>query len=142
MPYEESGANEGVSVPPRRDIPHYHGDGVRVIFVVGAVVLIVAQSTGAVLPLSTFEAVVCAIFLVIAAGITNPAQHGIHWMNAFIALVGTLLFGTSAINHYRAGLSIFDPSFVYIEALALLSLFALYFTTRTIRGINQRSDLS
>lgn len=128
-------------VPPRRTIPHYHGDGVRVIFVVSAVVLIVARSTGADIPLSTTGAVIAAIFLVIAAGITNPAQHGIHWMNAFVAIVGTLLFGTSAIDHYRAGLSIFDPSFAYIETLALLSLFALYFITRTIRGTIQRPEL-
>lgn len=140
MTFEGNGGGE--SVPPRRDIPHYHGDGVRVIFMAGAVVLIVAQSTGADIPLSTSEAVIAAVLLVIAAGITNPAQHGIHWMNAFIAIAGTLLFGTTAIDHYRAGLSIFDPSFVYIEALALLSLFALYFTTRTIRGTLQRPDFS
>jgi hypothetical protein len=47
----------------------------------------------------------------------------------------------TAVNHYRAGTSIFDPSFIYIEALALLSLVALYFTTRTIRGDIQRPTL-
>lgn len=139
MTYEE---NEGSAVPPRRTIPHYHGDGVQIIFVIGAVVLIVAQSTGAVLPLSTGISVIIAILLVIMAGITNPAQYGIHWMNAGIAILGTLVFGTSAINHYRARLDLFDPSFVYIETIALLSLFALYFTTRTIRGMLQRPNLS
>ncbi len=128
------GNSEGEGVPPRHEIPHYHGDGVRVIFVVGAVVLIVAQSTGAELPLSTVGAVISAVLLVIAAGITNPAQQSIHWVNAFLAIVGTLLFGTTAINHYRSGTSIFDPSFIYVEALALLSLMALYLTTKTIRG--------
>jgi hypothetical protein len=81
-----------------------------------------------------------AVLLVITAGITNPAEGWIHWMNAFIAVFGTLLFGTTAVGHYRAGTSIFDASFLYIEALALLSLIALYFTTRTIRGFNQRSE--
>lgn len=114
----------------------------QIIFVIGAVVLIVAQSTGAVLPLSTGVSVIIAILLVIMAGITNPAQYGIHWMNAGIAILGTLVFGTSAINHYRARLDLFDPSFVYIETIALLSLFALYFTTRTIRGMLQRPNLS
>lgn len=131
----------GEIVPPRREIPHYHGDGVRVLFVVAAVVLIVAQSTGAELPLSTLGTVVSAVMLVIAAGITNPMQYGIHWANALIAIVGTLLFGTTAVDNYRAGMSLFDPSFVYVEALALLSLIALYFTTATIRGIMQRPDI-
>ncbi|MHB0865832.1 MAG: hypothetical protein ACYC1Y_02940 [Minisyncoccota bacterium] len=128
-------------VPQHRRILHYHGDEERILFFVGAIVLIVAQSTGANLPLSTTGSVVAAILLVIAAGITNPAQTWIHWLNAFLAIAGTLLFGTTAIEHYRAGMSVFDPSFTYIEALALLSLVALYFTTRTIRGRIQRTKL-
>lgn len=139
MTYEGNGS---MNVPPRRHIPHYHGDAVRMLFVVGAVVLIIAQSTGAVLPLSTGGTIITAILLVIMAGITNPAQYLIHWMNAGIVIMGTLVFGTAAINHYRAGSNIFDPSFVYIETIALLSLFALYFTTRTIRGLLQRPSHS
>jgi len=124
----------------RRNMPYYYGDAVRALFVLSALVLFVAQSAGAELPLSSTGAVVSAIVLVIAAGITNPAQSGIHWLNAFIALFGTLLFGSTAVDHYRVGRNILDPSFVYIEALALLSLVALYLTTRTIRGIIQRPE--
>ena len=133
MTYEGNG---GTSVPPERIVPHYHGDEVRVIFVISAVLLIVAQSTGADLPLSTFSTVVSAVVLVVAAGITNPAQFWIHWTNAFIAAYGTILFGMTAIDNYRAGVSIFDTSFVYVEMLAILSLIALYFTTRTVRGLH------
>ncbi len=111
-------------------------------FFISAIVLIVAQSTGAELPLSTFPTVVLAVVLVVVAGVTNPTQSGIHWLNALIAIAGTLLFGTSAIDHYRAGRSVFDSSFAYIEALALLSLIALYFAVRTIRGFHLRSRLS
>ena len=141
MTYEGNG-DGGASVPPYREIPHYHGDSVRILFVVAAVVLIVAQSTGADLPLSTFGAVFSAVALVVAAGITNPAHFWIHWLNALLAITGTLLFGTTAIDHYRAGLKVFDTSFVYTETLALLSLIALYFTVRTIRGIHMRRKLS
>lgn len=131
-----------ISVPPLHEIPHYHGDSVRVLFVVSAVILIVAKSTGADIPLSTFGTVTAAVILVIAAGITNPAQFGIHWLNAFLAVVGTILFGMTAVEHYRAGISIFDSSFVYVEALALLSLLALYFTARTVRGLHMRPNYS
>lgn len=124
-----------------RDIPHYHGDGVRILFVVGAMILIVAQSTGASLPLSSFGTVLAAVFLVIAAGITNPMQYEIHWVNALLSIAGTVLFGTTAVESYRTGINVFDSSFLYVEALALISLLALYFTTRTIRGIIQRADL-
>lgn len=134
MVYEGNGDDTGERIPPKRTNRHYHGDNVRMLFFVGAIVLIVAQSTGADLPFSTFGSIVAAVILVIAAGITNPSQKGIHWFNAFLAIFGTLVFGTAAVNHYRAGLSFFDPSFTYTEALALLSLVALYFTTRTIRA--------
>ena len=140
MTFEGNG--DGETIPHRRRLLHYHGDEVRVIFLAGAVVLTVAQSTGANLPLSTLGAVASAVVLVIAAGITNPAQSGIHWLNALLAISGTVLFGSTAVEHYRSGISILDPSFTYTEALALLSLLALYFTTRTIRGYLQRSSLS
>lgn len=141
MTYEGNG-NGGESVPRRREILHYHGDAVRVLFVVSAVVLIVAKSIGVDLPLSTFATVASAVLLVVAAGITNPAQFWIHWVNAFFAVYGTILFGMTAVEHYRAGTSIFDFSFIYVEALALLSLTALYFTTRTVRGLHMKEEYS
>lgn len=131
----------GEHVPRRHKLWHYHGDEVRVIFVVAAVVLIIAQSTGADLPMTTTGAVGSAMLLVIAAGITNPLQKWIHWLNAALAIGGSLLFGTTAVNYYRTGMSTFSPSFTYTEALALLSLVALYFTTRTIRGLLQKQVL-
>ncbi len=139
----EGNGGSGVSMPPRREIPHYHGDAVRALFVASAILLIVAKSTGGDLPLSTFGTVVSAVVLVIAAGITNSAQFWIHWANAFLASFGTILFGMTAIRHYRAAeVSIFDLSFLYVEALALLSLMALYFTVRTVRGLHMRPDYS
>ena len=140
MTFEGNGGGE--SIPPHHGRSHYHGDEVRGLFVISALVIIFAQSTGAQLPLSTTGAVTSAAALVIAAGITNPKQIWIHWINAFFAIIGTLLFGTAAVSHYREGISIVEPSFVYVEALALLSLIALHFTTRTIRGILLRPPLS
>lgn len=141
MTFEGNG-DGGESIPPRHKVPHYHGDAARILFVVGAILLIVAKSTGADIPLSTFATVASAVMLVVAAGITNPAQFWIHWINACIATYGTILFGTTAVEHYRAGISILDVSFLYVEALALLSLIALYFTTRTVRGLHMRPDYS
>jgi len=135
---EEDG---GDRVRPRYEVPHYHGDAVRALFLVAAIVLIVAQSTGVNLPFSTLGSVLGATLLVIAAGVTNPGQKGIHWLNALLAILGTITFGTSAVNHYRAGTQILDGGFIYIEALALISLIALYFTTRTIRGLMLRSKV-
>lgn len=129
-------------IPQRHQIQHYHGNNVRVLFFVSAIVLVVAQSTGADLPLSTSGAIISAVVLVVAAGITNPSQPTIHWFNALISVAGTFIFGISAVDHYREGTNALNPSFIYIEALSLLSLTALYFTVRTIRGFRLRSNLT
>lgn len=129
-------------IPHKFRYRHYYGDQTRILFVAWAIVLIVAKSTGADIPLTTMGAVATSVLLVIAAGITNPEQGWIHWVNGLIAIWGTILFGTTAIENYRAGVSLLDTSFVYIEALALISLIALYFTTRTVRGFHLRPRLS
>lgn len=134
------GEHAGEHVPPRRKIPHYHGDAVRALFFAGAIILVVAQSTGADLRLSTGGAIATAVLLVVVAGITNPTKSWIHWLDAALAVLGTFFFGSAAVEHYRAGVNVFDASFAYIEALTLLSLVALYFTTRTIRGFRLRPD--
>lgn len=138
---DEQGDGGGEYVPRRRHVPHYHGDNTRILFVVASVVLLIAKSTGADLPLTTTETVISALLLVVAAGITNPAQGWIHWFNALMAMGGTLLFGITAIHRYSAHVSFFDVSFIYTEALALISLIALYFTTRTVRGFHLRPHL-
>lgn len=124
-----------------RSFPHYHGDAVRTAFFVSALLLVVAESTGAALPLSARSAVIAAVILVIAAGITNPMYSWIHWLNALLAILGTIIFGSSAVEHYR-----FDNgsggTFIYVEALALLSLVALYFTTRSLRAMIMRPRLN
>jgi hypothetical protein len=119
----------------RRDIPHYHGDAVRALFFLAALILIIAQSTGAELPLSTGLTVMTAAVLVVAAGITNPAQRWIHWVNAALAVLGVVVFGTTVVERYRTGTGTSGPTFIFLEALALLSLIALYFVVRTIRGL-------
>ena len=127
-------------VSPPREIPHYHGDTVRALFVVGAVLLIVGEGMGAALPLPPIGAVVFAIILILAAGITSPAQAWIHWANAVLAAGSAALFGWSAVSWYRAGQVLYDPtSFAFALAIALTSLMALYLATRTIRGMTLRT---
>ena len=133
---------DGYIVPARKGIRHYYGDTVRVLFVCGAVLLIIAETTGAHLPLSPLGVVASAVLLVVAAGITNPEQGWIHFANEAIAALGTLVFASSAIGHWRDGAGIFDSTYLFVEIIALLSLLSLYFTTKTIRGTLLRPHLS
>ena len=121
---------------------HYHGDTLRGLFVIGAVVMIIGTSTGANLPLSTLGTVIFAVVLMVVAGATNPEQSWINWVNAVIAVVGAILFGNDAITHYRAVGTLFDMSYLYSEALALLFLVSIYFAIKTVRGMALRPHLS
>jgi len=128
-------------VPPPHEIPHYHGDAVRALFVVAAVLIFVGAAMSAALPLPALGAIAFAVILVLAAGVTNPATGWIHWANACLALVSSLLFGYTAVATYRTGGVLADPtSFIFTLALALVSLMALYLATRTIRGMLLRAS--
>ena len=122
-------------MPVRKSARHYYGDTVRILFVLGALTLFVAESIGAELPLPIAGAVAAAVVLVIAAGITNPQQLWIHYVNELIAILGTLIFASRAIEYWRQGIGVLDISYLFTEVMALLSIIALYFATKTVRGV-------
>lgn len=129
---------EGMPIHTESGTPHYYGGIVRMLFIAAGLVLLVAATTGATLPLSGNAAIVSAIVLVVLAGVTNPSQLWIHWVNGIIAIFETALFGVSAYNHYHASNIVSDPSFFFVEVLAVLFLVSLYYATKTIRGIHLR----
>jgi len=125
-----------------RHIAHYHGDTVRFLFVAAAVIMLVAETTGASLPLPIFGIVTLAVILVIAAGIANPAQEWIHFINAILAIYGAVTFGLYAIQQYQTTHSFFSQTYLFAEALALVFLIAVYYTTKTVRGVLLRPHLT
>lgn len=128
----------GSSIPQREVSAHYNGNEIRTLFVIGAVLLLIGESVGAIFPFSTSVTVAIVAILVIAAGITNPVQGWIHWLNALISFAGTIFFGITALEYYRLGARLLNPTFVFIELFALISLLSLYLTTKTIRGFYLR----
>lgn len=140
MAYDENPDRIHHTVLEHRQL-HYYGGVVRALFIVAALVLLIAKTVGAELPLSLTGSVVTAVLLIVAAGITTPVLVWIQWINEVFALWGTLLFGTSAIEHYRAGSTIADTSFFAVEVLAILFLIALYYATKTVRGILLRAKI-
>lgn len=124
-----------------RPVAHYHGDTVRTLFVVAAVVMLLAETTGALLPFSTLGTVSLAVILVVAAGITNPTQEWIHFINAALAIYGAISFGLYAIEQYRMTHEILSPTYLYAEVLALIFLTAVYYATKSVRGTLLRPRL-
>ena len=113
---------------------HYHGDTVRVLFVINALLVFLTQYVGTRLPFSTMLLMLIIVTLVVAAGITNPAQRWIHWVNVIIAALGLLVFGGLSLSRIDAAGGIFETKGL-IAMIAVLFLATLYYATSTIRGM-------
>ena len=132
----------GKSPTPPPGLRHYHGDALRGLFVVAALLMLLGHTLGGAWTLATGDTIIFAVLLMVAAGITNPAQLWINWANVALAVVGALTFGIASLDHYRAGGALLDLSYLVIEALAIIFLFAVYFSVKTVRGLLLRTTLS
>jgi hypothetical protein len=114
---------------------HYYGDYVRQIFVACAVLMAIALPLwGNLLPsFPVFIEVSAIVVLVALAGLTTPRSKIIMMINAVLAGVGALLLEYAAIINYS------DETFLIFtarEAVAVLLLFALYFSVKTVRAMS------
>lgn len=112
---------------------HYYGDIVRGLFLGAAIVMLIAGFTTATLPISTGFAITWIVVLVLIAGLTNPIQRGVQWVNVIISVLGILVFGGDALGRYHSFSAVFTAGFL-IALLTLIFLLALYFATRTLRA--------
>ncbi len=114
-------------------IAHYHGDYVRLLFVVAAILMLVMQFTGDNVPLTPAALIVFVAVLVITAGITSPTQRLIHWINLFLSFLGLAMFGSIAAARLHSIGDFFTHDGL-AGVIALVFLCALYLATRTVRG--------
>lgn len=128
--YDESKIGSEHSYNPP---PHYYGDIVRKLFIASAAVMIIL------LPFIKDELgwpvflSVCAVFVLgLAAGFTTPRRRDVSLYNVLISLVGLFIFEFEAIVVYGKD----NYSFLLFwgsQILAVLFLFALYFSVKTFR---------
>jgi|SRR3989344_6923238 len=118
--------------------PHYYGDIVRKLFVLGGVVMLVTEPFFTdFLPVSVFVSLVIIVFLGIFAGLTSPRHRWVQIVNMLIAAVAVFVFEYYAIDIYlRMGLyGIKTGGFFWVnQALAVIFFAALYFGSKTLRG--------
>jgi hypothetical protein len=119
--------------PMHPPVPHYYGDAVRVLFVAAAVLILLAEffSSGFPFPLGATLLIVAG--LVVIAGITNPVQIWIQWVNVGAAILGLALFGDIALVDVRSHIAFMES--LYPALVTLVFVGALYFSTRTLRGL-------
>src|SRR3989344_1598200 len=65
------------------------------------------------------------------AGLTNPLQKWVMALNTGISLIGLITFEYHAVTGYD---NLRDPLFWINQGLAFIFFFALYYSTKTVRG--------
>lgn len=115
---------------------HYYGDIVRALFVSAAVLILLSQVMGSAF-LTPAASLMAAIVLVIAAGLANPVQATIQWVNSAIAAVGLMVSGNLVLSRYEAGELFTDGIIVLL--ISIIFLVALYYSVRTLRGVLMRN---
>jgi len=125
---------EGVRIPHELEVAHYHGDLLRLLFIIIAVLIMLMQFTGNGLPMSSITLLLFVATLAISAGITNPVQQMIHWFNLGLSLTGLVFFGSIAIARLHTLQDFFTHDGL-VGVIVFLFLVSLYLATRTVRAI-------
>jgi hypothetical protein len=121
---------------PKKTVPHYHGDYVRaLIFTAGLLMLIGLPYFQNEINLPIYFSIIAVIILVFLAGLTNPKQVWIAYVDFVVSLLGFSIFEYEAVVGFGSN----QPLFLINQTIALVFFFALYFSTKTLRGFFLRN---
>lgn len=131
-----NGGDDGGYVPTReagQSVPHYYGDFVRQLMLGGAALMLLgapfyADSIRHELPFEVFGVLV----LVSLAAILNPWKKSVLTTTAIVTGVGMVVYQTWALYGYDHSSA---TAFVLREALAIIFMFAFYFSVKTVRAM-------
>jgi hypothetical protein len=127
-PFEES-----VKPPESTQVSHYHGDTVRTLFLIGGIAILATlpffknliQTGTGLLP-------VFVVLLALGAAIVNPFQRWITALNLIISAAAVVLFEYAAVIGFSEDIFLLS---VIRQVLAVIFLFALYYSGRTLRAM-------
>lgn len=112
---------------------HYHGDELRVTFLIMVIILVIGTPFFKyTLVFKSFAALLAIVFFVVFAGLTNPKSKAVIIIDFIISIFSVLLFGSQTILIYTGNIA--DLFFLTNLVLFVLSIFALYFSSKTLRG--------
>src|SRR3989338_21055 len=121
-----------------KNLHHYYGDFVRGVFLTGSVAVLLSLPLFVhILASSILYPVVTIAVLVISAGLANPAPRGAMIFNIIVSAGAVIFFEYQALLAWRMSDHVdWHQNFLFIEShvLALLFLFALYYSIKTVRG--------
>jgi hypothetical protein len=114
---------------------HYYGNLVRRFFLLGAIIMLVTLPfLNALLPVSLFYSLFAIVVLSLVAGLTSPRKMWAIGLDEVIAVFAVMVFEYYAVSYYLE-YSASSPLFIVNQLLALNFLVALYYNTKTLRGM-------
>lgn len=121
----------------QKPVPHYYGDTIRKYLLASGLLLLLAV---------IFDKELLKFYLImggfgvlvftILAGLTSPQNKPVIINIAAISAAMFLVFEYFAVSHYLRSGDIFSVPFLIREALAVIFLIILYYSTKTIRGMS------
>lgn len=117
---------------------HYYGDVVRKLFLIaGSIMLLGTPVFNRILPVSELVSIGAIAFLAFSAGFTSPTKKSSALFNVCVSLGAFFVFEYYAITTYMIQ-SHSDPYRIVLFwvdlTLALIFLFAFYYSVKTLRG--------
>ena len=121
------------TLTPPTALPHYYGDIVRKLFLLGGLIMLLALPFfNQFLPVPAFVSMLAVLVIGVIAGFTNPLQRWVMLIDIIVSLIGLAAFEYHAISQYN---DIPILLFGIDQLLAIIFFFALYFSTKTLRGV-------
>lgn len=119
--------------PGEHDIPHYHGDVVRILFLVGGVIILASLPFYKdLLPVGTSFLTIFVVLLALGGAILNPFQRWTVLIDLVISAAAVVLFEYAAVVGYESSELLLSMD---RQLLAIIFLFALYYSGRTLRAM-------
>ena len=120
---------------PAEDIKqmHYYGDKVRIIYIcMSVIMLVMSPFVQNRLPFPAFLSIFAVLFFTMIAGLISPRAKLIIILNFIVAIAAVIVFGMESISSYTNTFN--DVFFIGNVFLAVASVFALYYSSKTLRG--------
>ena len=113
---------------------HYYGDVVRFLFLAAAVIMLVTLPfLNPNLPVPLIFSILIILSIGLVAGVTNPLQKSTSFITTGISAIALIVFEYYAVTTY-INTSYTNILFIVNQILALIFLFALYYSTKTLRA--------
>jgi len=112
---------------------HYYGDTVRRLFIVGGILILVSMPFyNNIVPISPTLVTLAVIVLVLAAAITTRVKKWIIVVDSVLSAIFLIAFETYSVVYY---LETGKVAFIIRQAVAIIFLFALYYSVKTLRAM-------